>query len=76
MSNPDSVNRGNALGKFIEDCGESLAAAGKTVRFGWHGYNPLPGASKETNDSWLEREVADLEEAIQRLKKSRGWEKP
>jgi hypothetical protein len=74
MSHPDFVNRGSALGKFIEECGEALAAAGKTVRFGWGGYNPLPGAPKESNESWLQREVADLEEAIQRLKKSRGWE--
>lgn|SRR5574337_337974 len=75
MSHPDFVNRGSALGKFIEECGEALAAAGKTVRFGWATFNPLPGASKETNEAWLEREVRDLEEAIARLKKSRCWGK-
>lgn len=74
MSHPDFVNRGNVLGKFIEECGEALAAAGKTVRFGWDGYNPLSGASTERNETWLRREVADLEQAIQRLKKSRSWE--
>jgi hypothetical protein len=74
MSHPEFVNRGNALGKFIEECGEALAAAGKTVRFGWGGYNPLPHASKESNESWLRREITDLEEAIQRLKKSRSWD--
>ncbi len=73
MSHPEFVNRGNALGKFIEECGEALAAAGKTVRFGWGGYNPLPGASRESNENWLRREIADLEEAIVRLKKSRFW---
>jgi len=67
------VNKGSALGKFIEECGEALAAAGKTVRFGWNSYNP-EGASSEVNEDWLRREVADLEEAIVRLKKSRRWE--
>lgn len=74
MSHPDFVNRGNALGKFIEECGEALAAAGKTVRFGWASYNPLPDASSESNEDWLQREIRDLEEAIARLKKSRNWE--
>lgn len=74
MSHPDYVNKGNALGKFIEECGEALAAAGKTVRFGWDSYNHEPGTSSEDNESWLRREVADLEEAIARLKKSRAWE--
>lgn len=74
MSHPDFVNKGNALGKFIEECGEALAAAGKTVRFGWASCNPLPGESKESNGEWLQREIADLEEAIKRLKKSRSWE--
>ena len=76
MSHPQFKEAGNPLGKFIEECGEALAAAGKTVRFGWESYNPLPGASKEINEAWLEREIRDLEEAIVRLKKSRGWAKP
>jgi hypothetical protein len=73
MSHPDFKDRGSSIGKFIEECGEALAAAGKTVRFGWGSFNPLPGASTETNEEWLRREVADLEEAIARLKKWRGW---
>jgi hypothetical protein len=73
LSHPAYVNKGSALGKFIEECGEALAAAGKTVRFGWNSYNP-EGASSEVNEDWLRREVADLEEAIVRLKKSRRWE--
>lgn len=74
MSNPKYVELGNVLGRFIEECGEALAAAGKTVRFGWESVNPdLPQAEQETNEDWLAREVEDLEDAIQRLKKSRGW---
>lgn len=65
--------KGKALGRFIEECGEALAAAGKTVRYGWNSYNPLPGASTETNEVWLEREIVDLEDAIDRLRKSRLW---
>lgn len=74
MSHPDYKNSGSAIGKFIEECGEALAAAGKTVRFGWDSYNPEPGTSDESNENWLRREVQDLEEAITRLKKSRSWE--
>lgn len=73
MSNPEFKNCGNALGRFVEECGEALAAAGKTVRFGWDSFNPLPGASTETNEQWLHREIIDLEEAIHRLKRSRHW---
>jgi len=66
-------NSGSPLGRFIEECGEALAAAGKTVRYGWLSRNPLPGASSETNEEWLKREVADLEDAIERLKREKGW---
>jgi hypothetical protein len=61
------------LGVLIEECGEVLKAAGKAVRFGLSKRNPLPGASRETNEQWLEREIADLQYAISRLIKSRGW---
>lgn len=74
MSHPEFKNRGNALGKFIEECGEALAAAGKTVRFGWRSYDPSLGSNFERNETWLRREIADLEEAITRLKKTRGWD--
>lgn len=76
MSHPKYKDRGRPLGKFIEECGEWLAAAGKTVRFGWDSYNPEPGVGKETNEEWLKREIVDLEEAIARLKKSQGWAAP
>jgi len=76
VSDARFVGKGDSLGKFIEECGEALAAAGKWVRFGPDSYNPLPGASKETNRQWLRREVEDLEEAIFLLKKRMGWELP
>ena len=66
-------DKGNSLGYFIEECAEALVAAGKTVRYGWDSYNPLRGASRETNEEWLKREIIDLEHAIERLKKSRVW---
>ena len=71
-------DKGKALGHFIEECGEALTAAGKTVRYGWNSVNPLPEAAdkdgnRETNEQWLRREVADLENAISRLKKRQGW---
>lgn len=74
MGHPEFENKGSALGRFIEECGEALAAAGKTVRFGWHSWNPLITEHRESNEEWLMREIADLETAIARLKKSRKWE--
>jgi hypothetical protein len=74
MGDPRFRKRGRALGHFIEECGEALAAAGKTVRYGWRSTNPLlPLNERESNEEWLRREVADLEYAITRLKKSKGW---
>jgi hypothetical protein len=75
-------DKGSAIGRFIEECGEALAAAGKTIRFGWQSRNPIPDASpipldlRETNEDWLRREINDLEVAIARLRKSRGWPAP
>lgn len=63
-------DRGAALGYFIEECGEALAAAGKIVRWGWESYNPeLPEGEREINEAWLLREVADVEQAIVRLRR-------
>ena len=54
-----------ALAHVIEECGEFLAAAGKTLRFGAASYNPeLPPDQREDNVTWLLRELADLEQAI------------
>lgn len=58
-----------ALAHFVEECGEALAAAGKTQRWGLDGYNPeLPPEHRETNRAWLERELVDVEGAIFRLR--------
>lgn len=74
MSHPEFRNKGNALGRFIEECGEALAAAGKVVRFGRHSVNPLvPKDQQETNEEWLQREIKDIEDAIARLKQVYGW---
>jgi len=53
------------LGYLIEESGEVLAAAGKSVRWGLDSYNPeLPVNERESNADWLLREIADLERAI------------
>lgn len=52
----------------IEECGEFVAAAGKTLRFGYQSVNPLlPPAEQETNLAWLRRELADVRQAMDRL---------
>ena len=56
------------LAHVIEECGEVLAAAGKTQRWGRSSVNPeLPPAQQETNEVWLRRELNDLRSAIDRL---------
>lgn len=62
-----------ALAHAIEECGEVLAAAGKTARWGRHSYNPeLPPDQRETNEKWLLREIADLRGALDRLEAEMG----
>lgn len=56
-------DRGDPLGRLIEECGEVLAAAGKSVRFGFDSTDPLSG-DPETNLEWLLRELADLKDAV------------
>jgi len=57
------------LGHLVEECGEVLAAAGKTLRWGPDSYNPeLPKDQREKNIDWLRRELADLESVINRAK--------
>jgi len=74
MSDPRFRDKGNALGRFIEECGEALAAAGKTVRYGYNSFNPLLDVDhRERNEDWLRREIADLEDSIARLRKVRRW---
>jgi hypothetical protein len=60
----------HCLGHLIEECGEVLAAAGKTLRWGWASTNPeLPPEEQESNIVWLQREMADLKAAIERMQK-------
>jgi hypothetical protein len=53
------------LARLVEECGEVLAAAGKTQRWGPFSVNPLlPEAERETNLARILREMADLKDAI------------
>lgn len=57
------------LGYLVEECGEVMAAAGKTLRWGLDSFNPdLPVyPRRETNEEWLRRELEDLSGAIARM---------
>lgn len=73
MSDPRFLQDGfnKRLAHFVEECGEALAAAGKTQRWGVHSTNPLiPAHERETNLVWLQRELVDVKEAIARLEAS------
>lgn len=53
------------LGYLVEEAGEVLAAAGKTLRWGPRSVNPeLPPEQQEENAIWLWRELRDLKRAI------------
>jgi hypothetical protein len=53
------------IGYLVEECGEVLAAVGKTQRWGFESWNPeLPKHERETNREWILRELVDLERAI------------
>lgn len=70
MSDPRFLQNGpdKRLAHLIEECGEVLAAAGKTQRWGWKSVNPLlPPEEQEENVTWLRREMCDLREAMDRL---------
>lgn len=57
-----------AVGKAVEEAGEFIAAMGKTIRWGWHSYNPeLAAAHREINMDWVMREMADLRGALDNL---------
>lgn len=73
MSDPRFLQSGfdKQLAHLVEECGEVLAAAGKTQRWGRDSVNPLiPANQQETNEAWLRREIADLRQAIDRLDKT------
>ena len=72
MSNKKYLQKGfdKQLAHVVEECGEVLAAAGKTQRWGLDSYNPEPTSDREQNGDWLSRELKDLEKAIKRLRKT------
>lgn len=53
------------LGYLVEECGETITAIGKTLRWGLDSFNPeLPENKQETNREWIGRELKDLKRAI------------
>lgn len=59
-----------ALGYLVEECGEVLAAVGKTQRWGLESSNSeLPVTDRETNREWVLSELRDLEGAIARARR-------
>jgi NTP pyrophosphatase (non-canonical NTP hydrolase) len=60
---PNSIEQ--KMGYLVEECGEVLAATGKSLRWGLDSFNPeLPSQERESNRLWLKRELADLKLAI------------
>lgn len=75
MSEQKYIQKGfdKTLAHFIEECGECLAAAGKTQRWGLESVNPeLSPEQQETNKDWLIREIKDLKSVINRLEQELG----
>ena len=73
MSNPKYIKHdlASCLSHVVEECGEVLAAIGKTQRRGLNSFNPeLPPDQQETNAAWLKREMADLRGALDRLERA------
>lgn len=60
------------LGYLVEECGEVLAAVGKSNRWGLDSWNPnIPlTASPERNRDWIKRELKDLRRAIRYVEKT------
>lgn len=55
-------------GYLVEECGEVLHAAGKTLRWGELSANPeIPMRDRISNVAWLRREMGDLRGAIDRM---------
>ena len=73
MSDPRFLQQGidPQLSHLVEEMGEALAAAGKSLRWGIDSVNPdLPDDEQETNLAWLRREMTDVIEAWDRLSKT------
>jgi hypothetical protein len=65
------LTREQKIGYLVEECGEVMAAVGKTLRWGLDSVNPeLPQEEQETNADWILRELKDLKEAIRLAEKS------
>jgi len=63
----DEDDMEQCFGHTIEEMSEALVACGKIVRFGYDSYNPLlPDKEIEYNCFWLERELVDVQGAIER----------
>ena len=62
MSHPEFAHIGTAQGKCIEECAELIQAISKAERFGW--FNKYDG---RTNFEWVTLEMADVQDAIDRL---------
>jgi NTP pyrophosphatase (non-canonical NTP hydrolase) len=61
------------LGYLVEECGEVMAAVGKTIRWGLDSSNPeLPEQERETNKDWIIRELSDLKDAIKIVEEELG----
>lgn len=72
MVDPRFVKTGReqAKDRLIEECGELVAALGKTGRFGWASYNPLlPLEERELNIDWVRREMNDVRLALDAMEK-------
>lgn len=73
MSDPRFLQTGfdKILSHAIEESGEFIAAAGKTQRWGVHSVNPLlPPTERESNLSWMRREMNDVVSVFRRLDKA------
>jgi len=56
-------------GYLIEECGEVLHAAGKTLRWGELSANPeIPVRDRISNAQWLLNELDDLDGAVKRMR--------
>jgi NTP pyrophosphatase (non-canonical NTP hydrolase) len=70
MSKYEPKTTAEKLGWVIEECGELLAAVGKTQRHGLDSWDPTDGAKRtatgdrELNVDWVLREMLDVEKAI------------
>jgi len=65
------VSDAGRLAHAAEECGELIAAIGKTLRFGLDSYNPeLPLHKRECNKDWVLREIKDVRMAIDALERN------